>query len=96
MSITREEVEHVAKLARLELAPHELDAFRVELNALLGHFEDIQSLDVSGIDPQPHAVSMYNAWAEDVAQATLTRDAALSNAPKTRAGLFVVPAILED
>ena len=96
MSITLEEVQHVAKLARLDLTQNELATFQFELNALLGHFDGLQSLDVTGVDPKPHAVSTYNAWAEDHAQAALTREAALSNAPKTRAGLFVVPAILED
>lgn len=96
MSITIDEVRHVAKLARLELDEAEIFALQGELNALLGHFSDIRDLDVSQILPQSHAVAVHNVWAEDIAVPGLSRDAALRNAPVTRAGLFVVPQIIED
>ncbi|MEZ5162900.1 MAG: Asp-tRNA(Asn)/Glu-tRNA(Gln) amidotransferase subunit GatC [Fimbriimonadaceae bacterium] len=66
MSISLDEVRHVAKLARLELNEDELVDFQGKLNALLGHFEDIQGLDVSNQAPKPHAVSMINVLAEDI------------------------------
>ncbi len=96
MGITREEVLHVAQLARLQLQDHEIDAYQLELNELLGHFEDLSAVDVTGLEPKPHAVSLTNAWDEDVVRAGLTRDQALSNAPAQKAGLFIVPTILED
>jgi aspartyl-tRNA(Asn)/glutamyl-tRNA(Gln) amidotransferase subunit C len=96
MSISLDEVQHVARLARLELSDAELMEFQGELNALLGHFQDIRDLDVTGVEPKPHAVALRNVWASDEPAAGLRRDAALRGAPKTRAGLFVVPTILED
>ncbi len=96
MAISIEEVQHVAKLARLELNESELLVFQSELNALLGHFQDIASIDVEGVLPQPHAVALRNVWSEDQPHTSLSREAALQNAPRSRAGLFVVPSIIED
>lgn len=96
MPISYDEVQHVARLARLELSETELLAFQQELNALLGHFQDLDGLDVAEMLPKPHAVNLHNVWAEDEALMGLDRERALRNAPRTRAGLFVVPAILED
>jgi aspartyl/glutamyl-tRNA(Asn/Gln) amidotransferase C subunit len=96
MAISLDEVRHVARLARLELDDAELMAFQGELNALLGHFQDIEGVDVSGIAPKPHAVALKNVWADDVAGRSLHRDDALRNAPATKAGLFIVPAIIEE
>jgi aspartyl-tRNA(Asn)/glutamyl-tRNA(Gln) amidotransferase subunit C len=96
MSISLEEVRHVARLARLELEETEMLSFQTELNALLGHFADIQSVDVSGIEPVSHAVSVQNVWADDLAWQSISREKALKNAPVSRAGLFVVPQIIED
>jgi aspartyl/glutamyl-tRNA(Asn/Gln) amidotransferase C subunit len=96
MSISIDEVRHVAKLARLELDEAEILALQGELNALLGHFSDIRDLDVSGIEPQSHAVAIQNIWAEDDPYLGLSRESALRNAPLSKAGLFVVPQIIED
>lgn len=96
MSITLDEVKHVARLARLELDEAELLEFQGELNALLTHFEDIQKIDVTGLEPKPHAVSLVNVYSDDIAEQGLTRDQALKNAAKSRAGLFIVPAIIEE
>ena len=96
MSISLEEVRHVARLARLELDETEIMSVQTELNALLGHFADIQSIDVSGIEPKSHAVAVQNVWAEDEPWQSLPRDVALKNAPISRAGLFVVPMIIEE
>lgn len=96
MSISLEEVRHVARLARLELDEDEVLAFQGELNALLGHFMDIQEIDVEGVEAQSHAAALQNVWAEDIPWESLPRDLALRNARVSRAGLFVVPAIIED
>jgi len=96
MSISLNEVRHVARLARLELDESEILSLQGELNALLGHFADIQSIDSSGIEPISHAVAMQNIWSEDTLGPTLPRERALRNAPMSRAGLFVVPMIIED
>lgn len=96
MGIPLEEVQHVARLARLQLDEGELLAFQGELNALLGHFADLNEVDVTGYLPKPHAVSLVNVFSSDVPRAGLTRPQALSNAPVSKAGLFVVPTIIED
>lgn len=86
----------MARLARLELDEAEVFALQGELNALLGHFMDIQDIDVSAILPQAHAVALQNVWANDAARPGLSREDALRNAPVSKAGLFVVPTIIED
>jgi aspartyl/glutamyl-tRNA(Asn/Gln) amidotransferase C subunit len=96
MSISLDEVRHVAKLARLQLDEAEILALQGELNVLLGHFADIEGLPVSSVEPQSHAVAVQNVWAEDVPLEGLPRQEALRNAPMTKAGLFVVPTIIED
>lgn len=96
MSISLDEVQHVAMLARLDLDEAELLAFQGELNALLGHFEDIADLDVSSVLPKPHAVVLLNVFSDDVPEDGLPREQAMGNAAKSRAGLFLVPTIIED
>ena len=96
MSISLEEVRHVARLARLELEESEILSFQSELNALLGHFADIQSVDVEGVEPRSHAVALQNVWSDDLAWPSMPREQALKNATVSRAGLFVVPQIIED
>lgn len=96
MSISLDEVRHVAKLARLELDESEIMDFQAQLNSLLGHFQDIQHLDVQGQSPKPHAVALQNVWAKDVSRPGLDRDKALKNTAETKAGLFIVPTIIEE
>ncbi len=96
MSITLDEVKHVARLARLQLDDLEISTLQGELNALLGHFADLRDVSTLGIEPTSHAVAVQNVWAEDVARPSLPREAALRNAPASRAGLFVVPMIIEE
>ncbi|MBL8047584.1 MAG: Asp-tRNA(Asn)/Glu-tRNA(Gln) amidotransferase subunit GatC [Chthonomonas sp.] len=96
MAISFDEVQHVARLARLDLTEQELRVFQGELNALLGHFSDLDEIDVEGIRPRPHAVSLTNVLADDVVVPGLSRDVIFKSAPKSRAGLFVVPIIIEE
>lgn len=96
MAISLDEVRHVAKLARLDLDEAEVMSLQTELNALLGHFADIQSLDIKDLEPILHASNLTNVWSEDLVAASLKRDSALKNAPVSKAGLFLVPMIIED
>lgn len=96
MPISLDEVRHVARLARLNLQEEELITFQNELNDLIHHFEDISGLDTSNLTAKPHAVSLNNVWAEDQERPGLTREQALANAPVQRAGLFIVPTIIEE
>lgn len=96
MPISLDEVRHVARLARLDLDEKELAVFQGELNSLLLHFRDLDEVDLKGYLPKPHAVVLSNVMADDLVLAGLTRDEALSNAARSRAGLFIVPTIIEE
>lgn len=96
MGISFDEVQHVARLARLELDQVELLAFQAELNALLGHFQDLNEVDVANVDPKPHAVVLLNVLADDIPGGSLARDRVLANAAISRAGLFIVPTVIEE
>lgn len=96
MSISIDEVRHVAQLARLDLDELEILALQGELNALLGHFADIRGLNVAGITARSHGFRPASAWDEDEQEITLAHEEALRNAPLSKAGLFVVPTIIED
>jgi aspartyl-tRNA(Asn)/glutamyl-tRNA(Gln) amidotransferase subunit C len=96
MSISLDEVRHVARLARLQLDETEMLSLQGELNALLGHFADIQAIHTAGIRPTSHAVVVQNVWAEDLPLQSIPRPEALRNARVSKAGLFVVPMIIEE
>jgi aspartyl/glutamyl-tRNA(Asn/Gln) amidotransferase C subunit len=96
MSISIDEVRHVAKLARLELEESEVMSLQSELNALLGHFADIEVFDFSSMAPKSHVTDLVNIWAEDKVRESLRREVVLKNAPVSKAGLFLVPMIIED
>ena len=92
MAITREDVLHVARLARLEIPNAEVDRVRGELGAILEAVGKVGELDLSGVEPTSHPLDLANAWAEDEPQASLPREEALANAPDPREGAFRVPA----
>ena len=94
--ITRDDVAHVARLARLQLTESELDAFTPQLAAVLEHAADIEALDVSDIPPTAHPLPLVNVQRADVVVPSLDRDEVLDQAPAAEAGLFRVPQILGD
>lgn len=96
MSISLDEVRHVAKLARLDLQESEVMDLQSKLNSLLNYFTELEGIDASHITPQTHAVSIQNVWSQDIARPGISREAALANAAKSKAGIFVVPTIIED
>ena len=95
MKITRTEVEHVARLARLALDDSELDALTGQMDAILGYVEKLAELDTDGIEPTAHAVPMENAFRDDVVTPSLGTDKALANAPAADNGCFRVPQVIE-
>ena len=94
--LTREEVGHVAHLARLELTEDELERFAGQLSAVLGHAEALRRLDVSALAPTSHPLELENVLRPDDVRPGLSRDEALAAAPATEAGCFVVPRILGE
>ena len=95
MSMTAEEVAKVALLARLRLAPDELELFTGQLNAIVGFVEQLGELDTTNVEPLAHGVEVHNVFREDVRGTSLPREEALANAPKRNAESFLVPAVLE-
>lgn len=95
MSISIDEVRHVAALARLELAEVEILALQGELNALIGHFADIQRVDAGYWEQLAQAVTVQSVWSEDIPETGLPRVAVLRNTQVSKAGMFVVPNIIE-
>ena len=94
--LTREEVAHVALLARLELTDDELDVFTGQLADILGHAEDIEALDVHEVPPMAHPLQLRNVFRPDVVVPSLDRDEVLSQAPAAEDGRFRVPQILGE
>jgi aspartyl-tRNA(Asn)/glutamyl-tRNA(Gln) amidotransferase subunit C len=91
MAITRDEVLHVARLARLELSDDEVERFTEQLSAILEAVAKVSELDLSKVEPTAHPLDLVNIWAEDVARPCLPREEALANAPEREAGFFKVP-----
>ena len=91
MAITRDEVLHVARLARLELTDDEIDRFTDQLSAILEAVAKVSELDLSGVEPTAHPLDLVNVWAEDEPRPSLSVDEALANAPDRHDGFFKVP-----
>jgi aspartyl-tRNA(Asn)/glutamyl-tRNA(Gln) amidotransferase subunit C len=96
MAISREEVEHVARLARLELSEQEIELFREQLSAVLERAQRIQSVDLDDVEPTAHPVELRNVWRADVVVPPPESEAILANAPEREGSFFRVPRILED
>jgi aspartyl-tRNA(Asn)/glutamyl-tRNA(Gln) amidotransferase subunit C len=96
MALSHEEVRKVALLARLELTDDEIGSQAKHLNDLLGQFEKLQALDVTGIEPTSHSIPIVNVLREDIERPSLSRAEVLANAPEARDGCFVVPRIVAD
>jgi aspartyl-tRNA(Asn)/glutamyl-tRNA(Gln) amidotransferase subunit C len=94
MALSREEVLHVAELARLSLSPEEIELFTVQLNEILEYVEKLQELDTSGVAPLAHVIPLFNVFREDLVRESLPLDAVLENAPAREDGNFLVPRII--
>jgi aspartyl-tRNA(Asn)/glutamyl-tRNA(Gln) amidotransferase subunit C len=94
--VGREEVLHVARLARLELSEAELERMREQLNAILGYIDRLKELDVSGVEPTAHVVPLVDVMRDDEPAPSLAPEAMLKNAPDRVGDLFRVPRIIED
>jgi aspartyl-tRNA(Asn)/glutamyl-tRNA(Gln) amidotransferase subunit C len=93
--ISKEEVKHVAKLARLAVTEEEAEMFTKQLDDIIGYAEQLNELDTDNVDPTTHVLDLKNVLREDEAKPWLTREEALKNAPDQQNGLIKVPAVLE-
>jgi aspartyl-tRNA(Asn)/glutamyl-tRNA(Gln) amidotransferase subunit C len=94
--LTRAEVAHVARLARLDLTPTELDLFTGQLADVLEHARDVEALDVGDVEPTAHPYPLHNVFRPDVVRPSLDRDEVLGQAPDTEGGRFKVPPVLGE
>jgi aspartyl-tRNA(Asn)/glutamyl-tRNA(Gln) amidotransferase subunit C len=92
VTITKEDVLHVARLARLAVPEDEIEKVRGELSAILDAVGKVSELDLADVEPTSHPLDVVNAWAEDEPRPSLAREDALANAPDPAAGAFRVPA----
>lgn len=95
MKMTEADVEHVARLARLELNSAEKELFTSQMDAILGYVEKLMGLNTEGIVPTSHAVPVNNAFREDVAYPSIGLEKALANAPDRAGSFFAVPKVIE-
>ena len=94
--ISREDVEHVARLGRLALTPDELERMRAQLNAILVHIDALKAVNTDGVEPTSHAVPVLNVMREDEPRPPFPLEEMLKNAPDRSGHFFRVPRIIED
>jgi aspartyl-tRNA(Asn)/glutamyl-tRNA(Gln) amidotransferase subunit C len=95
MSLTIQDVQKVARLARLELSLAEMEQTTKQLGAILEYAEKLNVLDITNVEPTAHVLPIQNVLREDVLKPSLPREQALANAPDPAKGCFRVPKILE-
>lgn len=95
MSISIEQVEHVAKLARLELTQEEKQQYMEQMNAILKHAELLNGLNTDNVPPTSHPIPLVNVMRDDEVRPSLPMDKVFRNAPEEEDGHFKVPAVLE-
>ncbi|HEX2436668.1 MAG TPA: Asp-tRNA(Asn)/Glu-tRNA(Gln) amidotransferase subunit GatC [Methylomirabilota bacterium] len=96
MTISRQDVEHVARLARLALSESETARMREQLDGILAYIDTLRALDTAGVEPTSHAVPQVNVMRDDEQRPCLSQEAALANAPDRSDVFFRVPRIIED
>jgi len=93
VAITRDDVLHVARLARLELSDEEVERFGGQLSAILDAVGKVSELDLEDVPPTSHPLDLVNVCGEDVPRPCLSREEALANAPDPEDGFFGVPPV---
>ncbi len=95
MKLSREEVLHIALLARLGLTDAEVDVFREQLSNILENFEILQQIDTDNIPPTAQSITLQNVVSDDKIASSLTQEQVLANAPQREENFFKVRAVLE-
>jgi len=96
MSVTIQDVEHVAALARLSFSEEEKQKLTAQLNEILRYMEQLHALDTANIEPLSHVIELQNVFREDVQRPSLPREEALKNAPSKTEEFFKVPKVIGD
>jgi aspartyl-tRNA(Asn)/glutamyl-tRNA(Gln) amidotransferase subunit C len=95
LKLSTQDVEYVAKLARLEVADQEKEKFTAQLNDILLYIDQLNELDTTGVAPMTHAIAVTNAFREDKVMDSLGTEGALANAPDARGEFFRVPKVID-
>ena len=93
--LAREEVLHIARLARLKLTEEEIELYREQLGRILDSFKKLEELDTSDVEPTSHVLEVKNVWRADEPRPSVPQEEALCNAPRKRDGYFEVPQVIE-
>lgn len=96
MQISQQEVEKVAKLARMAITPGEREAFAKQLSEILTHVEKLNQYDTSGVEPTSTVLGQTNVFRDDVVKTSLSVEQALANAPERVSDGFSVPKIIDE
>ncbi len=94
MSVTKKDVEYIAKLARLKFNDEELENFTYELNEILNYVEKLNELNTENVEPLSHPIENFNVFREDKLQPSIDREDALKNAPSRTDEFFKVPKVI--
>lgn len=92
--IDKKTIEHIAKLARLEITPAEVEEYSAQLSKALTHFEQISKINTQGIEPMVTPTEIENFWREDVAKSEFSAEEMTQNAPAKAGNLFKVPPVV--
>ncbi len=95
MKITRDVIEYVAHLGRIELDPDEIEQYTAQLDSILVYMDKLNSLDTSGIEPMTHAIPNVNVFREDAIAQSFSTEESVGNAPDRKGSFFKVPPIIE-
>ena len=95
MKLTREDIESVAYLSRLQLSEEEKDRLTTQINRLLGNFEKLQEIDTDGVEPTSHVIPVSNVFRKDESRPSLPAEEVVSNGPQVAAECFVVPRVVD-
>lgn len=95
MSVTRDDVRHIASLARLDFSDEEEKEMAGELSRILDYADELDDVDTSGVEPMSHVLELTNVTREDDVDSRIDRDDALHNAPDAGDGFFRVPKVID-
>jgi aspartyl-tRNA(Asn)/glutamyl-tRNA(Gln) amidotransferase subunit C len=95
VKITRDVIEYVAHLGRLELDPHEIEEYTAQLDSILEYMDKLNALDTTGVEPMSHAIPNVNVFREDRIVESFSVEESVGNAPERTGSFFKVPPIIE-
>ncbi|HHM01543.1 MAG TPA: Asp-tRNA(Asn)/Glu-tRNA(Gln) amidotransferase subunit GatC [Caldithrix abyssi] len=95
MSVSREDIKKIARLAQLHIEEEQYDQYMRQLNAILGYMEKLNALDTNDVTPLMHSQELQNVMREDTVRRSLTQEEALKNAPGAGNGFFRVPKVVK-